>query len=175
MPTILSVSHACADHLRHSTLTRRALMLGLLAASLVSLACGARGAQLTQADIDTSGTRTFDAPIAKVFVAAQSGLVADGYELALVNPERGIIKTKRKFLRAAASATSSYSATAVEISRQYLLTVTAVDAGKTRVQVTPRVYQGDADLSAGAVWDMESPQGERALWNRLFKEIADSL
>ena len=173
MPSNHNVAPSSVTNLLRSVWPRRALMLGFVTSALLSLACG--GAELTKTEIDTSGTHTYAAPLAKVFSATQAALVADGYEIAVTNPEKGIIKTKRKYLSSAAQRTSSSTAVAQDITRQYLLTLTAVDAGQTKVLAVPRVFQGDADVSEGSVWVIEGPQGERALWTRLFKGIDDSL
>jgi hypothetical protein len=129
---------------------------------------------MTPAEIQTNGTHTFSAPPEKVFQAAQSALKAEGYEIVTANEEKGLIKTNRKFVRADAVGNAS-SASAVEVTRQYILTITPDQKGGTKVEATPKVFQGEADLSEKSVWVIEGEVGERALWKRLFKEIDDNL
>lgn len=149
----------------------------LVAVAAVALAAcfGHSGAMLTQQEIDANGTHTFNAPAEKVMKAAADALKSDGYEIAVVNPEKGLIKTGRKGLGTQVSG-GQYSASAVTYSRQMSLTIKpAGDGNGTTVTARPRVYANDNDLSEGAVWALEGPQGERAIWSRLFREIEEGL
>lgn len=65
-------------------------------------------------------------------------------------------------------------ATATEVTRQYVGKMQAEGKG-TVLTAEPRVFQGDRDLSAEPVWDMDSPYGERALWAQRFKDINEAL
>ena len=131
------------------------------------------GAQLTPEEIRARGTRHFDAPPDKVFTAAISALQSQGYEIAVAEPDKGILRTARKLVRAAATGGAGY-AQAVAITRQYHLTVKA-DGEGTKVVARPKVFQGDADLSDGSVWQLDCAAGERTLWDRLFREIQELL
>jgi hypothetical protein len=143
----------------------RFLAFALLVLSLIGC-----GAAMTPVEIAMNGTRSFDAPPAKVFEAVQSALKLEGYEIAIAKPEKGIIKTNRKMVRADAYGQQS----AVAVRRQYLITISA-DGNRTKVEAVPRVFSGEADVSDGSVWVLEGAAGERTLWNTLFKDIEDNL
>jgi hypothetical protein len=138
------------------------------------LACGgAAGRPLTPAEVAQNGTATFQAPSAKVFVAAQGALKSEGYEIAIADPVKHLIKTNRKLVRAEAYGTR-YSAQAIEVTRQYVLSVSE-QGGRTVVVAEPRVFMGDRDLSSESVWDLEGPMGERRLWGQLFRDMREAL
>lgn len=143
-----------------------------MAAPAVTAGC-VSGKQLTAKDIDTHGTRTYDKPMDAVMKAAAQALAGEGYEIAIVNPEKGILKTARKRLGTQATGNAN-SANVVTYSRVFMLRFNDV-AGKTKVVATPSVYANDNDLSAGAVWVIEGPQGEVGHWQRLFKGIDEML
>jgi hypothetical protein len=145
-----------------------------LVVAVLAFVLAACGAAMTPAEIQTNGTHSFNAPMDKVFAAAKGALLTEGYEIATENPEKGVIKTKRKLVRADASMQGPGTATAVEVTRQYIVRLTS-DGGRTQVTAEPKVFQGDADLSDGSVWALDGDQGERALWQRLFREIEDGL
>lgn len=132
------------------------------------------GAAMTPAEIQTNGTHAFTAPMEKVFDATQAALKAQGYEIALANRDKGLIKTNRKLVRADAVG-NAQAASAVEVTRQYIVTITADPKGGSKVEVIPKVFRGEADLSDGSVWVLDGAAGERTLWGRLFKEIEDAL
>lgn len=133
------------------------------------------GALLTQAELTDYGSRSFDAPRDRVFKASVGALRSQGYEIAVENPETGLIKTTRKVIRADAESTSSRSASAVSITRTYALRIEEMTPGKSRVTASPRVFRGDEDLSDGPVWALEGQAGERQLWANLFREIQEGL
>lgn len=149
-------------------------LLLLCAALAVTPACGPRGAALTPAEVQAHGTHRFAAPPGRVFAATVTALKLEGYEVALSRPEEGSIKTNRKVVRADAVG-NQYAVTAVEIARQYEITVEADGDGGTKVTATPRVFVGEAEVSDQAVWQLEGPAGERTLWKRLFEEIDETL
>ncbi len=152
---------------------RSALLVTALNIALVG--CAMFGKNMTETEIQTYGTYTSNAPKAKIYDAAINALKSQGYEIAVENPESGVIKTGRKPIRAQAVSSGAGSATAVMYFRQYLLRIREVDGGKVTVTAVPRVFQGEMDLSDRAVWDLEGPIGERALWNNLFREIDEAL
>jgi hypothetical protein len=147
-------------------------MLILLAAFVVA-ACAAGGRPLTPAEVAQNGTASFAAPHARVFAAAKGALKSEGYEIALADPGKGIIKTNRKLVRAQAVG-NAYSVVAYEVTRQYVLSLHA-ERGRTVVVAEPRVFAGDRDLSDQAVWDIEGPMGERRLWSQLFRDMKEAL
>ena len=143
------------------------LQLALLAA------CGPVGHPMTPSEVTTHGTVVINAPVGKVFTAAQGALKSEGYQIAIADPAKGLIKTNRKVVRVVAYG-NTYSAQATEITRQYVLSLRA-EGGRTVVAAEPRVFQGDHDLSEEAVWDLEGPTGERKLWSQLFRDLKDAL
>ena len=151
----------------------RAGLVLMTAAALWVVAC-AHGQVLTQQELDAHATRSYAAPMAKVFPATENALRAQGYDIAVSDPAKGTIKTKRKFVRAVARREQD-TAAAIELTRQYLVHVEETAAGQTRVIALPRVYAGEDDLSEKGVWDLEGPVGERRLWSNLFREIQDGL
>lgn len=146
----------------------------LCAALAVAPACvGPQGAAMTPAEVQTHGTHRFAAPPARVFAATVTALELEGYEVALSRPDEGRIKTNRKVVRADAVG-NQYAVTAVEIARQYEITVEK-DGDGAKVTATPRVFVGEAEVSDQAVWQLEGPAGERTLWKRLFEEVDEAL
>jgi hypothetical protein len=145
----------------------------LVSALTLLSACGPTGRPLTPNDIASSGTARFEAPLSKVFNATQDALKSEGYEIATADESKHLIKTNRKLIRAVAVG-DQYSAQATTISRQYVVKLES-EGKSTVVMAEPRVYQGDQDLSAEPVWDLDSPAGERALWSQLFKDIGEAL
>jgi hypothetical protein len=135
------------------------------------------GAPMTPQVIQESGTHSFNAPYAKVFAATEGALKSEGYPIAISQPDKGLIKTGQKIIKAVArgyGSSSSYRAEAVGIARQYVVHVSRSGA-TTVVSAEPRIFQGNADLSDKPVWDLDSPQGERALWEGLFRDIQEVL
>lgn len=145
----------------------------VLATLMLLIACGASGRPLTPHDIAAHGTGRFEAPLPKVFGAVQEALKSEGYEVATADLAKGLIKTNRKLVRAVAVG-DAYSVQATQITRQYVIKLQA--EGKVTVVVAePRVFQGDLDLSAQEVWDLDSAMGERALWQQLFRDTEEAL
>jgi hypothetical protein len=128
---------------------------------------------MSDQEIADFGTKAYPASKPKVFAAAVGALKAQGYQIATANEEKGTIVTARKIIRSVAVG-NAYSATAVDITRQYLLQLDR-NGDKTVVVARPSVFQGEADLSAQKVWDLEGPVGERVLWTSLFKQISELL
>jgi hypothetical protein len=138
------------------------------------IACGgASGRPLTPTEVAQNGTASFAAPHARVFAAAQGALKSEGYEIAIADAGKGLIKTNRKLVRAQAYG-NGYTAQAIEVTRQYVLTLRD-EGGRTVVVAEPRVFMGDRDLSDGSVWDIEGPMGERKLWSQLFRDMREAL
>jgi hypothetical protein len=153
-----------------TTTTRRVLLL--LAFALLT-ACGMGGHPMTPNELQHHGTLRLDAPVNKVFTATQGALKSEGYQVAIADPSKGLIKTNRKLVRVVA-VRGNYSAQAIEITRQYVVTVRS-EGPATIVVAEPRVFQGDRDLSDEAVWDLEGPMGERKLWSQFFRDLKEAL
>lgn len=153
--------------------TMTLLLALLLTAAGAGLPGCTTGKQLTAVDIETHGTRTYDKPIDAVMKAATQALAGEGYEIAIVSPEKGLVKTTRKRLGAQATGNAN-SAMVTTYSRAFTLRFTDV-GGKTKVVATPSVFANDNDLSAGAIWVVEGPHGEVEHWARLFKGIDELL
>jgi hypothetical protein len=131
------------------------------------------GAPMTPQVIQEAGTHTFAAPLPKVFAATKSALESEGYPIALAAIDKGLIKTGQRTIRAVAQG-NAYSAVAVEITRQYVVHVTQ-SGGATVVVAEPRIFQGNDELTDRPIWDLDSPAGERALWQRLFRDVQEAL
>jgi hypothetical protein len=152
----------------------RAIRWSLACSSFVLLAgCAMGGRPMTPAEVSSHGTASYDAPPAKVFAATQGALKSEGYEIALADANKGLIKTSRKLVRAEAVGGAGY-AQAVAATRQYVVSIHA-DGAKTVVVAEPRVFMGDRDLSSESVWDIEGPMGERTLWTQLFRDVREAL
>jgi len=146
-----------------------------LATALAVAAVGCvTGQPMTAAEVSSHGTGLFQAPPAKVFLATQDALKTEGYTIAVADAGKGRITTGRKLVRAAAVRTSTYTAQAIEITRQYTIDVQPVPGGSS-VTATPHVFQGELDMSDKPVWDLEGPLGERVLWEQLFKDVKAAL
>ena len=151
-----------------------ALFLCLAAVAPLATACR-RGAVMTPAEVDANGTHVFAASHADTFKATAGALQTLGYQLTMTDEGKGILKTDRKLLQARAVATSSVSASAVQVTRQYYVRITSTDATSTAVVAEPKVFIGERDVSGDEVWALEGPEGERELWRRLFAEIQSNL
>lgn len=125
-------------------------------------------------EISAHGTHTFAASPTDTFAATVGALRTLGYTLAVVNEDKGIIKTDRKELRAQA-VYSANTAMAVGVTRQYYVRIAVDDAGHSTVAAEPKVFIGERDVSGDKVWALEGPEGERELWKRLFAEIQSNL
>ncbi len=140
---------------------------------------GPSGVKMTPQVIQQDGTHQFTAPFDKVFAATEGALKSEGFPIAQSDPDKGLIKTGPKLVRAVTQGdsndvTGSYSATHVEITRQYVVHLVHNGTG-TSVSAEPRIFQGNAELTDQAVWVLDTSEGERALWQRLFRDINDGL
>jgi len=159
-----------------ATLLRIARPAGALAALVLVAGAGCAfggGVQMTPQIIQQSGTHAFSAPYDKVFVATVGALKSEGFPIAVSQPDTGLIKTGQKLIRTVAHGGGG-SAVAVDVTRQYVVRVTKAEGGAV-VTAEPRIFQGNAELTDGAIWDIDSPEGERALWRRLFRDVQDAL
>jgi len=149
-------------------------MKKLVLMTALAAGCAHAGAQMTPTEIAGYGTRAFNAPPTKVFDAVVKALELEGYKVPVQNLEKGVIRTARKVLRVDAVGGNGY-AMAAEVTRQYYVDLRQGENGQTVVIAQPRVYRGEADLSAEPVWVIEGPEGERELWSKLFRDIGDQL
>jgi hypothetical protein len=153
---------------------------GFLSAATLSLAlataagCASFGATMTPQELNTYGTKTLAKPLPDTFKATLGALKVMGYQIAVEDQAKGIIKTERKVIRANAVG-GAYSASATNIYRQYQLKLGESEPGKTAVTATPYVFIGERNVSDDKVWVIEGPEGERQLWSSLFKEIESQL
>jgi hypothetical protein len=143
-------------------------------AGLTSIGCTGMGSQLTPAEIEGSGTRTFAAPKKDVFKATMDALKAQGFDIAIQNRTTGFIKTDRRGIRTLAVGGAG-SAQAVTYHRQYTVTMKQSADGKTRVTARPAIYAGEHDISERPIWALSGPEGERTLWSKLFRDIDEAL
>lgn len=154
----------------------KTLLRYLYLAAVCSLAVGcASGKPLTQTEIEAHGTHIVKASKENTYKAIVSTLKTRGFQISLVNEEKGLIKTERRLIRSAAVSTGENSAAAVGYFRQYTFKVADLGDGRCQMTATPRIFAGDSDISEGEIWVIEGPEGERALWNSLFKEIDEVL
>jgi hypothetical protein len=147
----------------------RFLMAALALVAALALAaqpaCGPRGQPLTAAEIDAYGQRVFPADTAKCFRAAVGALQSLGYEIAVADPDSGVIVTKPRLIRAyggSGVATGEY--------RRYRVQLTPQPNG-TRVRAIPGMLLGSNDVSGDRIWIFDGRGGERQLWQQLFAEM----
>jgi hypothetical protein len=150
-------------------------MVAVLAALALSAApgCGASGAALTPHEIEAHGITVLRGPPDKVFKASVDALKVLGYEIAVEQPDKGLIVTKQKSMPDVSM--RSADTVALAYARQYTVEIRGGGGGTTRVKATPAVFENAADISSKSVWDLESPLGERELWKLLFAKIEQRL
>jgi len=139
---------------------------------------GPQPATLTPQEVETNGTGVFRASSEQVFKACVEALQVLGYELAVEREDKGLIITKRKLVRDVAVGravggpmVATSQAVSLAYYRQYTLEIRPAPDGSVRVVATPAVFENAVDISAQPVWDLDSPGGERALWQQLFTRI----
>ncbi|MCY1009056.1 hypothetical protein OV079_26545 [Nannocystis pusilla] len=131
--------------------------------------CMRQGVLLTEADLQSLGTRTFAAGYEKTFAAASKALPALGYELEFANAAQGRITARRQ--TGGIAYVNLDNPNAIAVFRQYDLQVVRVDPGHTRVIARPRIFEDKRDVSQQAVWRMSGPDGEPERWRALFAQI----
>ncbi|WAS95979.1 hypothetical protein [Nannocystis punicea] len=139
--------------------------------AVVLVGCISRGAHLTESQQQSFGTRTFAASYDATFAAARDALPALGYQLNHVNAAQGRITTTRRPTGVRAGLGLGGAMTA-PLYRQYDLRVVRVDPGHTRVIATPRLYEGERDISHESTWTLT---GEHDLWRALFAQIEQGI
>lgn len=150
-------------------------VLGSILLAMVLLTACSSGKPLTNEFISQYGTRTFTAPYEKVWKAAEGVLSMEGYEVAYADMEKGVLNTKQKLLGATGQANPySYQVTSAGIYRQYLIKITR-NGDQCTVVLTPKVFQGNADISDKPVWMLEGEQGEKTLFEKFFREMEELL
>jgi len=150
----------------------RSLAFAALALS-AGAACVGGGAMMTPQVIERAGTQGYKASYEKVFAGTVSALKAEGFPIASADPATGFIKTGQKVIRSVAMGGNG-SAVAVDITRQYVVHIRKVPEGIV-VSAEPRIFQGNAELSSQPIWDLDGPEGEGALWIRLFRDIREAI
>ena len=131
--------------------------------------CVRQGSQLTEAELQSLGTRTFAAGYDATFAAARDALPALGYQLEVASAAQGQITARRQ--AGAIGGTALDRAYALAVFRQYELRLVRVDPGHTRVVARPRIFEGERDVSHLAVWKMSGQDGEPEHWRALFAQI----
>lgn len=154
----------------------RFLFAAFLSVSALSTTgcAGTSGALLTQQEITTYGQKTMPKSKPDTFKATVGALRVLGYSIAVEDADKGLIKTERKVIRAHAVGNAN-AAMATNVYRQYSLKLAEPESGKTEITATPRVFIGERDVSEDKVWVLDGPDGERTMWNSLFKEIESQL
>ncbi|MCY0989900.1 hypothetical protein OV203_22365 [Nannocystis sp. ILAH1] len=132
--------------------------------------CNRQGSKLTEAELQSLGTRTFAAGYDATFAAARDALPALGYQLQFASAAQGQITTARRQTGVSANTTLDSVYVLAEF-RQYDLRLVRVDPGHTRVVARPRIYEGERDVSHLAVWKMSGQDGEPENWRALFAQI----
>jgi hypothetical protein len=135
--------------------------------------CMRQGSKLTEAELQSLGTRTFAAGYDATFAAARDALPALGYQLEFANAAQGRITARRQ--DGAIAHTSLDNPHAVAVFRQYDLQLVRVDPGHTRVVARPRIFEGQRDVSHLAVWKLSGQDGEPEHWRALFAQIERGL
>jgi hypothetical protein len=163
---------------RNPTMTTRLASIAfplLLAAGCAHSGSSAKGENehhMDAEEVSAHGSRAFKGTMDKVFQATIDALKSEGYEVVVQNPEKGLIRTNRRDVRTVAHAGYAV-AVAVTYTRQYVVNLT-LDAEGVRVSATPHIFANGEEMN-GDVWQIQGPQGERALWDRLFKTLEESL
>ncbi len=172
---------------------KRVSMVGVV--SVMLAACATEGepppaypqpSVLDTQEIGAHGTRSFNAPLSKVFAATVAALKSLGYDIAAQVVGKGIIRTTRKLVRSQVVGSShgmggaglysgSSSAVTVDFTRQYLVNMRESEDGQVVVVVRPKVFAGENDLSEQPIWALDGPAGERQLWKALFQTINELL
>ena len=128
------------------------------------------GERMTTEEVQKFGTHVVSAPKEKVYKAVTGTLQSLGFNIAVEDQDKGIIKTDRKLIRAGSNGDN-----AVGYYRRYDLKITELPDGKFQIVANPKIYAGDNDLSNESDWVLDGPQGERVLWKSLFKDIDELL
>jgi hypothetical protein len=153
-----------------SLFPRRHVLVATAALALASLlpACSPYGA-LSPSEIQKNGVLILRAPPARAFKASLEALKGLGYEIAVEDPDKGLIVTKRKgLLELSAKDNANYG-------RQYTIEIKGAGGG-SRVTATPAIFDNDTDVSqTKKLFDIEGPLGERELWKQLFAKIEQLL
>ncbi|MFN2260940.1 MAG: outer membrane protein assembly factor BamC [Psychroflexus sp.] len=130
------------------------------------------GKHMTDEMIAQNGTKTYEHSKDQVWDAVKGVLATEGYEMAYEDKDKGIINTKQKLIRAAAQGNAyNNSAQSVGYYRQYLVRIEKISEDKTKVILTPKIFQGNNDISENKIWVIEGEKGEVRLWNKFFKQV----
>ena len=150
-----------------------ALVLSVALLGLCSCATVVKDSSTREEAVAKYGTRAFHAPLEKVVDAAAGALKSQGFEIALANAEKGVVKTGRKIVQGL-YAGGRGGGQAVWASRTYTLTF-RMDGDTCWVAATPQYFVGEQDYTQKRYWDGEGPDGEVTLWKSLFDDMATLL
>ncbi len=149
--------------------------ISIFALTVILITACSPGKMLTTGFIAQYGTRTYEASYERIWKAVEGVLSIEGYEIAFADQEKGIVNTKQKLLGAVGAANPySYQVTSTGIYRQYLIKITQ-DGNRCTIVLKPRVYRGNTDLSDKAVWRLDGPEGEQALFEKFFSDLEEIL
>jgi hypothetical protein len=159
------------------TLRLQSLLFSVITLSLLPLVgggCfGTSGAYMTPQEIDADGTGRFHESPRVVLSATVAALKGEGFDIAVVNPGQGLVKTSLRLIQTDAVGGGGL-ARAYSYYRQYVVHVTA-GLGGTLVRAEPHIFEDETEISDQRIWDINSPHGERVLWQRLFSDIAEAI
>jgi hypothetical protein len=158
-----------------STLARSFAVMAIASGMLGGLSCSAASSQelgrIDGPEITAHGTATYPADKAKVFEACLGALKVLGYDIAVSQPEKGLIVTSRKETGAFARFSGSYrSAVRNSVMQQFTLHVDATGPAETRVVAVPAVFLNETDMS-GERLVLDGPAGMRTTWASLFNQV----
>lgn len=124
------------------------------------------------------GVQTYSADLHRVFLATVGALKTLGYGIAFADEAAGIIKTSPKVVssgahseRGRAVMSPGVDTTYESCSKLYAVQLSDVN-GQTRVELTPRLFHNNEDISAQPIWQLNI---ESNAWRQMFLEIGSNL
>jgi hypothetical protein len=120
--------------------------------------------EMTKEVIATYGSRLFTATRTEAANAVVTALQSSGFQIAVNEPERGLIKTARRLVTSSRDALFIYC-------RQYIARINRTDGG-VMVTLAPRIFENDFDVTDKPIWNTRA---EVKLWQSLFTEVADAI
>jgi len=132
--------------------------------------CVTNGKYMTAKTVETHGTKIYNSSYENVWNAVKGTLATNGYDIAYEDPEKGIINTKQKIINmygANGQVTAYY--------RQYLVSISVISDNQIKVVLSPKLFEGNNDITGRKVWVMSGPNGEITLWNKFFKDVSNLL
>ncbi len=170
---------------------REAFLFATVAMAAAAMGCGgastrpfyiAKVIPMSSELVDREGLRVLPASRSSVFAATAGALRVLGYSIAFADQASTVLKTEPMSTLTIASFSGSLegqhdyraSARTNAYARSYSITFFDAPSG-TLVRAAPRMYINGQDVSASPVWQLDGADGERAQWERLFREIASNL